>query len=49
MQTQIVETELRFAVAYSELDENLKNEGHKFSSKSVIACVKKTFLALKNL
>ena len=30
-------------VQYSELDEILKNEGHSFSSKSVTACVKKTF------
>ena len=37
--TQTVETEMQ----YSELDEILKNEGHKFSSKSVIPCVKKTF------
>ena len=43
--TQTVETERR----YSELDEILKNEGHNFSSKSVIACLKKTFLSLKDL
>ena len=37
--THTVETEMQ----YSELDENLKNEGHNFSSKSVIPCVQKTF------
>ena len=45
LEASTVETEMR----YSELDEILKNEGHNFSSKSVIACVKETFLALKDL